>query len=124
MLGYHLHGGEWVNAMLSILSGPFPDWPVSGLFSVEPLGLLLMSTAVPALWVLPTQAHLPFKYMHVCVYTHIHIHICSLVPIRHKGAWLSSGGAGGVLFTCLVVTVSLSVFGCDPGSVALRCVWT
>ena len=95
--------------MLSILSGPFPDWPVSGLFSVEPLGLLLMSTAVPALLVLPTQAHLAFKYTHVCVYIHIHIHICSPVPIRHKGAWLSCG-RWGVLLTCLVVTVSVCLW--------------
>ena len=43
-------------------------------------------------------------YIHI----HTHIHICSPVPIRHKGVWLSCGG-WGVLFTCLVVTVSLSL---------------
>ena len=73
MLGYYLHGGEWVNTMLSILSGPFPDGPVSGVFSVEPLGLL--STAVPALLVLPHRhTYHSSTLMFVCIHTHTHTH--------------------------------------------------
>lgn len=71
MLGYYLHSGEWVKAMLSILSGPFPDGPVSGVFSVEPLGLLLVSTAVPALLVLPHRhTYHSSTHMFVCIHTY------------------------------------------------------
>ena len=71
MLDYYLHGGEWVNTMFSILSGPFPDEPVSWVFSVEPLGLL--STAVPALSVLPHRhTYHSSARMFVCIYTYTH----------------------------------------------------